>query len=235
MPLVSDATLAETRAELDAAGVGDFSINTGSEDQADGGWMVTEQSPMSGMSIDANTTVELTVHSAKFIEEAQAKREAEQREAAEAEKAAKMKAATERPKAAEKKAEQEAKEAAAKKKAEEAAAKKKAAAQAKKAKRTAVSSGTGDERVVRYFLESDAPIDIITCTSMINGETSQEQDTTGARSSVVKGYVFDEFEFGGSYSMYSFGVSGQAGAGASYITCRIEVEGRQVAKQTSTV
>ncbi|NKX55984.1 PASTA domain-containing protein [Arthrobacter mobilis] len=106
-----------------------------------------------------------------------------------------------------------------------AAAEKKEEAEAKKYE---------DHWVIKYTVESDAAVDLVTYTNMVDFEMNQEQDASASKTKVVKTYRFDADKFGGSYTAWSFGVSAMAGGYASTITCRIEVNGREVAKQTST-
>lgn len=105
-----------------------------------------------------------------------------------------------------------------------AAAEKKAEAERKKYE---------DEWVIRYILESDAPIGLATYTTMVGGSTNQEQDSSAAQTKLVKTLKFPSSNFSGTYEVWSFGVSGMAGAYATTITCKIEVNGEIVQKQTS--
>lgn len=105
-----------------------------------------------------------------------------------------------------------------------AAAEKKAEAERKKYE---------DEWVIRYILESDAPIDIATYTTMVGGSTNQEQDASATETKLVKTLKFPASNFSGTYEVWSFGVSGMASANATTITCKVEINGRIVQEQTS--
>lgn len=90
------------------------------------------------------------------------------------------------------------------------------------------------ERNVTYIVEADGPIGVITYTDFVNNQMGQEQSSDEVMGPVKKVYKFDESDFGGRYSFWSLGVNAQAGAGTSKITCRILLNNRELAKQTST-
>lgn len=92
-------------------------------------------------------------------------------------------------------------------------------------------------RTVTYVVETDGVIDNITYTNFIGGQLGQEQAAGETPGPVSKDYVFPESDMDGGAAhgeLVSLGVGAQAGAGTGSITCRILVDGREVAKQTST-
>lgn len=110
----------------------------------------------------------------------------------------------------------------------------KQAAEAKaKADQLAAAEKAKSERTVSYVVEADGPIGVITYTNWIDNQMGQEQaaDMYGP---VTKDYKFKASSFESRYGIWSLGVSAQAGAGTSSITCRILMDGREIAKQTST-
>lgn len=112
------------------------------------------------------------------------------------------------------------------------AAEEKQAADAKaEADRRAAEERANAERVVSYVVEADGPIGVITYTNWVNNQMGQEQ-ASDVYGPVTKEYRFRDSSF--NYGMWSLGVSAQAGAGTSSVTCRILVNGREIAAQTST-
>ncbi|MDQ0664543.1 hypothetical protein QFZ35_003041 [Arthrobacter ulcerisalmonis] len=87
---------------------------------------------------------------------------------------------------------------------------------------------------VTYIVEADGPIGTITYTNFVGNKIGQEQSADEIWGPVEKSYNFDAFGFESSYGFWSLGVSAQAGAGTSTITCHILRDGREISKQTST-
>ncbi|MGO4246345.1 hypothetical protein AB4Y87_03955 [Paenarthrobacter sp. RAF54_2] len=90
------------------------------------------------------------------------------------------------------------------------------------------------QSLVTYIVESDGPIGLITYTNFVGNKMGQEQASDEVLGPVEKSYEFDASNFESSYGFWSLGVSAQAGAGTSIITCRIMHDGREISKQTST-
>lgn len=117
-----------------------------------------------------------------------------------------------------------------------------ASAQAEEDKKTAEAKAKADqlaaaekaksERTVSYVIEADGPIGVITYTNWIDNQMGEEQ-TSDVMGPVTKEYKFKASSFESSYGLWSLGVSAQAGAGTSSITCRILMNGREIASQTS--
>jgi hypothetical protein len=90
---------------------------------------------------------------------------------------------------------------------------------------------------VTYVVETDGVIGNITYTNFIGGHMGQEQATDETPGPVSKDYVFPESDMDGGAGhgkLVSLGGGAQAGADTGSITCRILVNGREAAKQTST-
>ncbi|WP_411373280.1 hypothetical protein ACLH0K_08870 [Arthrobacter sp. MPF02] len=108
----------------------------------------------------------------------------------------------------------------------------KQAADAKaEADRRAAEERANAERVVSYVVEAAGPIGVITYTNWVDNQMGQEQ-ASDVYGPVTKEYRFRDSSF--NYGMWSLGVSAQAGAGTPSVTCRILVNGREIAAQTST-
>ncbi|WP_262103466.1 hypothetical protein [Arthrobacter sp. Marseille-P9274] len=182
--------------------------NASPEHEIDDSWVVTEQYPVSGFILQEDTPVAITVAPSEETKRHWAYMEEQHEIDLAAEKAAEAK-----------------KKAEAKAAREEAKAEAKAEAERKKYE---------DEWVIRYILESDAPIDLATYTTMVGGSTSQTQDSSATKNNLVKTLKYPAGAFSGTYKVWSFGVDGMAGPYASTITCRIEVNGKIVEEQTST-
>ncbi|MDP9933832.1 hypothetical protein J2T11_000156 [Paenarthrobacter nicotinovorans] len=90
------------------------------------------------------------------------------------------------------------------------------------------------QSLVTYIVEADGPIGIITYTNFVGNKMGQEQASDEVWGPVEKSYEFDASNFESSYGFWSLGVSAQAGAGTSTVTCRIMHDGREISKQTST-
>lgn len=177
-------------------------------------WRVSDTDPSPGQEVREGAKVVLTADGTDYLEAEQAHQERMEEDQAEAEAKAKTEAA-----------EQE--------KADE-AAKKEAEVQAKAdAKAEAERKKYEDEWVIRYILESDAPIDLATYTTMVGGSTNQTQDASATQTKLVKTLKYPSYNFGGTYAVWSFGVSGMASAYATTITCKVEINGKIVQEQTS--
>lgn len=87
---------------------------------------------------------------------------------------------------------------------------------------------------VKYIVEADGPIGLITYTNFIGNKMGQEQATEEVWGLVEKAYEFASSDFETRYGIWSLGVSAQAGAGTASVTCRIMLDGREISKQTST-
>jgi hypothetical protein len=91
-----------------------------------------------------------------------------------------------------------------------------------------------EEWVIKYILESDAPIDVATYTTMVGGSTRQTQNSSATKNKLVKALKYPAHNlsgthnFSGTYEVWSFGVSGMAGPYAGTITCKVEMNGRIV-------
>ena len=105
----------------------------------------------------------------------------------------------------------------------------KAAAEAK-----AAADKAANERVVTYIVEADGPISGVTYTNFVGGQTGQEQAAAEVHGPITKEYRFSASDFNSQYSFYSLGVLAQASAATSSITCRILLNGVEVAMQSST-
>ncbi|TSE15671.1 hypothetical protein B1A87_006915 [Arthrobacter sp. KBS0703] len=91
-------------------------------------------------------------------------------------------------------------------------------------------------RKITYIVEATGPISLITYSNFINSKMGQEQSSGEVTGTVKKTYEFPEEAFAGMQhgSFWSLGVSAQAGAGTTSITCRILSDGHEMSKQTST-
>lgn len=179
--------------------------------------LVEKQSIGAANASEPGATVEVTLKMTAAAATAQSVKERTEASAAAAKEAAAAIAAEEKA-AAEAKAK---------------AAREEAAAKAAAAKKTAEEKAAR-ERNVTYLVEADGTISMVTYTNFVNNQMGQEQSSNEVMGPVKKVYKFDESDFGGQYGFWSLGVNAQAGANTSTITCRILLNGRELAKQTST-
>lgn len=102
-----------------------------------------------------------------------------------------------------------------------------------KADQLAAAERARTDRTVTYVVEADGPIGVITYTNWVDNQMGQEQasDVAGP---ATKEYKFRASSFESRYGIWSLGVSAQAGDGTSSITCRILMNGKEIAAQTST-
>jgi hypothetical protein len=88
-------------------------------------------------------------------------------------------------------------------------------------------------KTLTYVVESDAPTGVITYSTFINGQLGQEQATNQPAGVVTKDYTYPTGFFEGN-GLRTYGLSAQAGDGASSITCKILLDGQELMKQSST-
>ncbi len=90
------------------------------------------------------------------------------------------------------------------------------------------------QSVVKYVVEADGPIGLITYTNFVGNKMGQEQASDEAWGPVEKTYEFAASSFESTYGFWSLGVSAQGSGATGSITCRIFRDGNEISTQTST-
>ncbi|QOT19355.1 hypothetical protein [Paenarthrobacter sp. YJN-5] len=90
------------------------------------------------------------------------------------------------------------------------------------------------QSVVKYVVEADGPIGLITYTNFVGNKMGQEQASDEVWGPVEKTYEFAASSFESTYGFWSLGVSAQGSGATGSITCRIFRDGNEISTQTST-
>jgi hypothetical protein len=90
------------------------------------------------------------------------------------------------------------------------------------------------QSVVKYVVEADGPIGLITYTNFVGNKMGQEQASDEVWGPVEKTYEFAASSFESTYGFWSLGVSAQGSAATGSLTCHIFLDGKEISTQTST-